>query len=339
MHSFNAIGAHAYANEYRPHFRSSCACTLPFLHPLPWCLTCHVFSTLPRWSLITARARSCWQPPVCASSQGWFWGFSILCCLSARHCDIPSVIWSLILCSARWDGICPRSYVLIICSTRRDGICQRSHVLHIAWDAVDNNGLWADHLCYCSFLELGRASIIRRFDPYRVAQMVPVLCGGRWLGYWVDIPYPNLISVNPVGRYSQRWCIIFRCDVVPVYHFLNRAPYPSCNPLNTAVASFYDAVACRHIGTLKLQAHSPAGGKLPELPTRECCIIVSKLLLQWAALKEYCFKVLNDVSGVLPRQWPPNGKMCWTAIGDCQDVFAIIVGYIYPQPLPISFYR
>ena len=137
----------------------------------------------PPWSLITAQVRSRWEPLACASSQGWFWGFSILCCLSARHCHIPSVIWSLIICSARRDGICPRS-----------------HVLHMARDPVDNNGLRADHLCYRSFLELGRASITRRFDQYRVAQTVPVLCGGRWRGYWVDIPYPNLISINLVGR-------------------------------------------------------------------------------------------------------------------------------------------
>ena len=64
------------------------------------------------WSLITAQASSRWQPPVCASLQGWFWDFSILCCLSARHCDIPSVIWSFIICSARRDSICPRSHVL-----------------------------------------------------------------------------------------------------------------------------------------------------------------------------------------------------------------------------------
>ena len=155
--------------------------------------------------------------------------------------------------------------------------------------------------CYRSFLELRRASITRRFDAYRVAQTVPVLCGGWWRGHWVDIPYPNLISVNPVCRCSQRWRIIFGRDVVPVYRFMNRAPRRSCNLLNTAVASFYDAVACRHIGTLKPQAHSPAGGKLPEIPTREHSVVVSKQFLRWAALKEYCFEVLNDVSGVLPR--------------------------------------
>ena len=280
----------------------------------------HILYTDP-WSLITAQAMLRWQPLAYALSQGWFWGFSILCCLSARHCDIPSVIWSFTICSARWDGICLRSYVL-----------------HRARDAIDHNGLWADHLCYRSFLELGCALIIRGFDPYWVVQTVPVLCGGWWYGYWVDIPYPNFISVNPVGRCSQWWCIIFGRDVVPVHHFLNREPHPSCNLLNTAVASFYNAVACWHIGTPKLQAHSPAGGKLPELPTRECSVIVSKQFLRWAALKEYCFEVLNDVSRVLPWQWPLNGKRSWTAIGDCQEVFAIIVGYIYPQPLPISFY-
>ena len=179
---------------------------------------------IPLWSLITAQVRSCWQPPVCALSQGWFWGFSILCCLSARHCDIPSVIWSLIISSARRDGICLRSHAIIICSARRDGICLRSHVLRMVRDAVDNNGLWADHLCYCSFLELGHASIMRRFDPYRVAQMVPVLCRGWWREHWVDIPNPNLISVNPIDRCSQRWCIILRHEFVSVHHFLNRAP-------------------------------------------------------------------------------------------------------------------
>ena len=125
---------------------------------------------------------------------------------------------------------------------------------------------------------------------------------------------------------------------VPVHCFLNRAHHPSCNPLNTAAASFYDAVACRHIGSPKLQAHSPAGGKLPELPTRKCSVIVCKQFLRWDVLKEYCFEVLTDVSGILLRQQLPNGKMCWTAIGDCQEVFAVIVSYIYPQPLPISFH-
>ena len=216
----------------------------------------------PPWSLITAQARSRWQPPACAPSQVGFWGFSILCCLSTRHCDIFSVIWSFIICSAR-----------------RDSICLRSHVLHLARDAVDNNGLRADPLCHCSFLELGRVSITTRFNPYRFAQTVSVLCWGRWCGHWVDIPYPNLVSVNPVGRCSQRWCIIFGCDVVPVHWFLNRAPRPSCNPFNTAVVSFYDAVACRHIGTPKPQTNSPAGGKLPELPTRERSVVVSDFIV------------------------------------------------------------
>ena len=80
--------------------------------------------------------------------------------------------------------------------------------------------------CYRSFLELGRESITRRFDPHGVAQTIPVLCGGWWRGHWVNIPYPNLISVNPVGRGSQRWCIILGRNI-PVHRFLNRAPHPS----------------------------------------------------------------------------------------------------------------
>ena len=46
MHSFYATGAHTYANEYGPRFRSSRACELPFLRPLPWRLPRHVFSTV-----------------------------------------------------------------------------------------------------------------------------------------------------------------------------------------------------------------------------------------------------------------------------------------------------
>ena len=319
MHNFYAAVAHAYANEYRHRFRSSRTHALPFLRLPLWHLPHHTFSTLPLDPWSQHRQGHVGNLRRVLRRQG---GSEVSPFCAARHCDIPRVIWCFIICSARWDGI-----------------CLRLHVLHMAWVAVDNNGLRVDHLCYCSFLELRLVSITRWFDTYRIAQMVLVLYGGRWRGHWVDIPYSNLISVNPIGRCSQQWCVILGCDVVPVHHFLNRAPYPSCNPLNTVVVSFYDVVACQHIGTPKPQVHSPAGGKLPELPTRECSVIVSKQFLRLATLKEYYFEVLNDVSGVLPRQCPPNVKMCWTAIGNCQEVFAIIVGYIYPQPLPISFYR
>ncbi|CAE1159343.1 unnamed protein product [Acanthosepion pharaonis] len=77
-------------------------------------------------------------------------------------CDIPSVVRSLIIHFARWDDICLVSYVL-----------------YMVWDDVNNNGLQADHLCHCSFLESSSASIMGRFDPHRVSQTVSVLCSGR----------------------------------------------------------------------------------------------------------------------------------------------------------------
>ena len=61
MHSFYASGTHAYANEYRPRFWSSRACALPFLHPPPWHLPCHAFSTVTKEQILEFGNKWIWN--------------------------------------------------------------------------------------------------------------------------------------------------------------------------------------------------------------------------------------------------------------------------------------
>ena len=99
MHSFYAAGAHTYANEYGPPFRSSCACALPFLCLPLWRLPCHTFST---WTVYTLLPVTLWFPIVGGATFRWWplcilWSFRWACPPASDTC-LPSLFLSAWLC-------------------------------------------------------------------------------------------------------------------------------------------------------------------------------------------------------------------------------------------------
>ena len=131
------------------------------------------------------------------------------------------------------------------------------------WNPIDHNRLWADEFCYLSILEF-RSTIVMGGLTHTRSPKWYLFCA-RPSEIGTGSNHLILTScVDPVGGCSQWWYVIFESHVVPLHGFLNRTPYPGCNPFYTAVALLGNAVACRHIGTPKLQVHFPAHHKLLE---------------------------------------------------------------------------